>query len=113
MGETGALLLPPTACLLPDGSSRREQEQIRCSLSERNRALAQPDVPGGGRSPGERKSKLMQRTFPQNIEAECGVLGSLLIDPEAIGQIADWLRPQDFYRDAHRTIYAAILSLFE
>jgi replicative DNA helicase len=55
----------------------------------------------------------MQRTLPQNIEAECGVLGSLLIDPEAIGQIADWLRPQDFYRDAHRTIYAAILSLFE
>ena len=55
----------------------------------------------------------MERVVPNNIEAEGGVLGSLLIDPEAIGLVADWLRPQDFYRDAHRTIYAAILSLFE
>ncbi len=55
----------------------------------------------------------MERVLPNNVEAECGVLGSLIIDPEAIGLVADWLHPEDFYRDAHRTIYAAILSLFE
>jgi replicative DNA helicase len=55
----------------------------------------------------------MQRHLPNNIDAECGVLGSLLIDPEAIMQVADVLRPEDFYRDAHRTIYEAILSLYE
>lgn len=55
----------------------------------------------------------MERLFPQNIEAECGVLGSLIIDPQAIALVADWLRPDDFYRDAHQTIYEAIVSLYE
>lgn len=55
----------------------------------------------------------MERLLPTNIEAECGVLGSLLIDPEAVPQIAGWLLPEDFYRDAHRMIYEAILTLYE
>ncbi len=54
----------------------------------------------------------MERLLPNNIEAECGVLGSLLIDPEAVPLVADWLHPEDFYRDAHRTIYEAILTLY-
>jgi replicative DNA helicase len=55
----------------------------------------------------------MEKLLPQNIEAECGVLGSIIIDPEAIVQVADFLYPGDFYRDAHRTIYDTILSLYE
>lgn len=55
----------------------------------------------------------MERLLPNNIEAERGVLGSLLIDPEAVTLIADWLRPDDFYRDAHQIIYTAILTLYE
>jgi replicative DNA helicase len=55
----------------------------------------------------------MEKGLPQNIEAECGVLGSLLIDPDAVVLIADLLRPGDFYRDAHRSIYEAILHLHE
>src|SRR6266852_2560010 len=51
--------------------------------------------------------------LPQNIEAECGVLGSIIIDPEAIVQVSDFLRADDFYRDAHRTIYEVILQLYE
>jgi replicative DNA helicase len=53
------------------------------------------------------------RMLPQSIEAECGVLGSILIDPEAIVQIADFLHPEDFYRDAHQTLYEVILHLYE
>jgi replicative DNA helicase len=53
----------------------------------------------------------MEKLLPQNIEAECGVLGSLLIDPEALDRVIGFLRPDDFYRDAHRTIYEAILAL--
>ncbi|MGB8346568.1 MAG: replicative DNA helicase, partial [Ktedonobacteraceae bacterium] len=53
----------------------------------------------------------MEKLLPQNIEAECGVLGSLLIDPEALDRVVGFLRPDDFYRDAHRTIYEAILAL--
>jgi replicative DNA helicase len=55
----------------------------------------------------------LEKLLPQNIEAEAGVLGSIIIDPEAIVQVSDFLRPEDFYRDAHRTIYEVILRLYE
>ncbi|MGH2506143.1 MAG: replicative DNA helicase, partial [Ktedonobacteraceae bacterium] len=55
----------------------------------------------------------MEKLLPQNIEAECGVLGSIIIDPEAIVQVSDFLQAEDFYRDAHRTIYEAILHLYQ
>lgn len=55
----------------------------------------------------------MEKLLPQNIEAECGVLGSIIIDPEAIAQVADFLHAEDFYRDAHRIIYEVIVHLYE
>jgi replicative DNA helicase len=55
----------------------------------------------------------VEKLLPQNIEAECGVLGSIIIDPEAIVQVADFLHADDFYRDAHRTIYEVIIQLYE
>ncbi|HET7639672.1 MAG TPA: DnaB-like helicase N-terminal domain-containing protein, partial [Ktedonobacteraceae bacterium] len=55
----------------------------------------------------------MEKLLPQNIEAECGALGSIIIDPEAIVQVSDFLHADDFYRDAHRTIFEVILQLFE
>ncbi len=54
----------------------------------------------------------MEKTLPVNLDVEKCVLGSLVIDPEGIGQITDMLKPEDFYRDAHRTMYRAILSLY-
>ncbi|HHW43172.1 MAG TPA: replicative DNA helicase [Desulfotomaculum sp.] len=50
---------------------------------------------------------------PQNIDAEQSVLGALFIDREAIPRVARTLRPEDFYLEAHRKIYEAILSLEE
>lgn len=55
----------------------------------------------------------METLPPHNIDAECGVLGSMIIDPEAILRVADLLQPADFYRDAHRTIYEAMLALIK
>jgi replicative DNA helicase len=55
----------------------------------------------------------VEKLLPQNIEAECGVLGSIIIDPEAIVQVSDFLHADDFYRDAHHTIYEVILQLYE
>jgi replicative DNA helicase len=55
----------------------------------------------------------VEKLLPQNTEAECGVLGSIIIDPEAINQVADFLHAEDFYRDAHRTIFEAVLHLYE
>ncbi|MBM4429418.1 MAG: replicative DNA helicase [Chloroflexi bacterium] len=54
-----------------------------------------------------------ERLPPQNIEAEQSVLGSLLIDREAIIKTAPFLRPDDFYREAHGQVYAAVLDLHE
>ena len=50
---------------------------------------------------------------PHNIEAEEAVLGSLLIDPDAILQIATFLQPADFYLERHSWIYEAICILHE
>lgn len=50
---------------------------------------------------------------PHNVEAEEAVLGSLLIDPDAIFRVASFLRPDDFYREKNGWIYAAILDLHE
>src|SRR3989344_1896092 len=49
---------------------------------------------------------------PQNIEAEVQVLGSLLIDKNAIYKIADLIKSEDFYTPAHEKIYKAIIELF-
>ena len=53
------------------------------------------------------------RLPPQNIEAEQSVLGSLLIDPDAIIKVASFLNPEDFYRESHQVIYRAIRTLHE
>jgi replicative DNA helicase len=50
---------------------------------------------------------------PQNIEAEEAVLGSLLIDPDAIIRVATIVRPEEFYRERHSWIYDSILALHE
>ena len=54
-----------------------------------------------------------EKQLPCNVEAEAGVLGSLLIDPDAIVVIASLLQPDDFYIEAHRTIYQSVRDLYE
>ena len=54
-----------------------------------------------------------EKQLPQNIEAEKSVLGSLIIDPEAMALVADQLSSKDFYRNAHKDIYEAMLHLYE
>ncbi|OIP97461.1 replicative DNA helicase [candidate division WWE3 bacterium CG09_land_8_20_14_0_10_39_24] len=50
---------------------------------------------------------------PNSIEAEKSVLGAVLIDSDAIVKIAEFLRPEHFYKDSHKSIFEAILSLYE
>ena len=55
----------------------------------------------------------VDRLPPQNIEAEQSVLGSLLIDKDAILKVASFLQPEDFYRENHRQIFRAVRTLYE
>ena len=56
---------------------------------------------------------LSDRLPPQHLEAERGVLGSILLDNEVMHDIVVFLRAEDFYRDAHQVIYAAIRDLYD
>lgn len=53
----------------------------------------------------------IDKLAPQATEAEQSVLGSILIDPDAILKVADFLRPVDFYRPQHGDIYEAMVAL--
>ncbi len=53
------------------------------------------------------------RSIPANVEAERAVLGSLMIDPDAIIKIANFLRPEDFFRERHAWLYEAMYTLNE
>jgi replicative DNA helicase len=53
------------------------------------------------------------RVPPHNLEAEASVLGSLMLDRNAIVRVADFLRPEDFYLDSHAQVYRAVLNLYD
>ncbi len=50
---------------------------------------------------------------PQNVEAEQAVLGTILIQDQSLVKIVEILAAEDFYRDSHKVIYEAMVSLFE
>ena len=56
---------------------------------------------------------MIDRLPPQSLEAEQSVLGAVLIDRDAMIEIAEFLKPEDFYRQAHGRIYAVMLDLSE
>lgn len=51
------------------------------------------------------------RMPPQNIDAEQSVLGSILLDPDAIVSVMEFLTPEDFYRVNHQVIFTAMIEL--
>jgi replicative DNA helicase len=50
---------------------------------------------------------------PHDLEAEQSVLGAMLVNPNAITAVAESLSADDFYRDTHRLIYRAVLTLYD
>lgn len=48
---------------------------------------------------------------PQSLEAEMSILGGILIDNDAINRVLEMLEPEEFYREAHRKIFGAMLEL--
>src|SRR5256712_11795281 len=58
-------------------------------------------------------SPSIERVPPQTLDAEQSVLGSMLLDRDAIARVVELVRPEVFYRDAHRRIYETVVELFE
>jgi len=55
----------------------------------------------------------LRKLPPQSIEAERSLLGCIFLDKDVIYKVADFLRPEDFYRGIHQEIFAACLELFQ
>ncbi len=67
-------------------------------------------VPEGGSRASA--SPAYERVPPHNIEAEESVLGSMLLSKDAIAEVLELLREEDFYRPAHRTVFRSVLELY-
>jgi len=55
----------------------------------------------------------VQKVPPHSDDAEMSVLGSILIDKDAIVQISEFLKPEHFYQTKHVDIFEAMIKLFE
>ncbi len=60
--------------------------------------------------PGQ--SRDIERTPPQDINAEQSVLGGMMLSKDAIADVVEALRGSDFYRPAHQTIFDVVLDLY-
>ena len=56
---------------------------------------------------------VLQRIPPHSMEAEQSVLGSMLLDKEAVAAAVEQLKGEDFYSDAHKEIFSGIINLFD
>ncbi len=52
------------------------------------------------------------KVLPNNIDAEKGVIGSVLIDPDAVLKVMELVHPEDFYQPKHSIIFEAIEELY-
>jgi len=56
---------------------------------------------------------LLDKVPPQDVEAEAAVLGSIIRDNEAAGEVVQVLQPECFYRRAHLVVYEALIHLYD
>ncbi len=59
------------------------------------------------------KDPWLQKVPPQNIEVEQSILSAILIENNTLPEVLEVVSEKDFYREAHRKIFAAMLDLFE
>ncbi len=57
--------------------------------------------------------QMIDRVPPQNLEAEQAVLGAIMIRKEALVEVSQFLKPEDFYREAHRVVFKVMQELFQ
>src|ERR1700744_973190 len=55
----------------------------------------------------------VSRIPPQSLESERGLLGALLLKPDAIHDVSDLVRSDSFYAEKHRLIYECMRDLID
>ena len=70
--------------------------------------MAQTDTRRSGDAAG-----LTNRSMPESLAAEAAVLGSMIIDPQCIGEVVENLDRTAFYRSEHQMIFDAVVVLYE
>ncbi|MEV6814617.1 replicative DNA helicase [Micromonospora sp. NPDC051296] len=69
--------------------------------------------PGGGQPPGPApRDGQFDKTPPQDVAAEQCVLGGMLLSKDAIADVVEILKTNDFYRPVHATIFDTILEIY-
>jgi replicative DNA helicase len=72
-----------------------------------------PDDPGGPADGyGGGRSRTFERTPPQDLAAEQGVLGGMLLSKDAIADVIEVVKGRDFYKPAHELIFDSVLDLY-
>jgi replicative DNA helicase len=75
--------------------------------------MATAEHSGSGRSTGRVSPEILDRLPPQNLDAEKGVLGSLLLVPEMCDEVALIVRPADFYADENQKLFGHLMAMHE
>jgi len=75
------------------------------------RGLRGPVFLSYSKTMADKKNKVTRP--PQAVDAECSLLGSVLMDEAATARVADQVGPHDFYKEKHRLIFECVLELFE
>ncbi|MBA0123987.1 replicative DNA helicase [Haloechinothrix sp. YIM 98757] len=78
---------------------------------DRSADFATSDSGPGGPS-GHSGGNGFDRQPPQDVTAEQSVLGGMLLSKDAIADVVEVLRPEDFYRPAHQAVYECVLDLY-
>ena len=69
------------------------------------------DRTGRPRRPKKPDSNALDRQPPYNLEAESGVLGSLMLNPDACDEIVSIVRPEDFFDEGHATLFKHMMQM--
>lgn len=59
------------------------------------------------------EEEALGKVFPRNIKAEEALLGSILINPDAIGEVVQIISPEDFYKVNYRLIFQEMINIYE
>ncbi|MHB8174021.1 MAG: DnaB-like helicase N-terminal domain-containing protein, partial [Nitrospirota bacterium] len=57
------------------------------------------------------EESLLLRKPPQNLDAEQSILGAILLENTSIDKALELIMPDDFYKEAHRKIFLAMIDL--